>query len=103
MEKIGTPWCFWDCNPQTFEKCYPLLWLSLFLVLLVLTPDFENEVTVAVDRDEDVQWDRQAPYHVNIWNNCENFIWQAPLWYPSSILPIGSSTLQYDTSHQSCP
>ncbi len=32
----------------------------------MLTPDFENEVTLMVDRDEEVQWDRQVPCHVNI-------------------------------------
>ncbi len=43
-----------------------LLWLSLFLVLLVLTHAFKNEVTLMVDRDEEVQRERQVPYHVNI-------------------------------------
>ncbi len=32
-----------------------LLYYSLFLVLLVLTHDFENELTLVFDRDEDVQ------------------------------------------------
>ncbi len=68
MEKIGNPWCFWGCHLQTFDH---LLWPSLFLVLLVLTPDFENEVTLMVDWDgrSSVRWTSAIP--------CKHFIYNS--------------------------
>ncbi len=50
MEKIGNPWCFWECHPQLFLFLVENIWspaLNEFvLALLVLTPDFDNEMTL---------------------------------------------------------
>ncbi len=47
---------------KTFEH---MIWLSLFLVIFVLTLDFENGVMV--DRDEEVQWDIKVLSNEKIW------------------------------------
>ncbi len=79
MENIGNPWCFLGVSSTKLDPLFKtfdhLLWLSLFLVLLVLALTFENEVSLMVDRDEEVQWDKTGMVPMQTFeNNYKNFI-----------------------------